>query len=114
MASVKKPKMIERQCQSVPEPPAHRLNSTDLFSNPSNAKDKPNLEVLKQHIILEGRLTDEAALRIIETGKRVRSSAAHLAPDCLFFSLSRFLRMLDRSLSISTRNQLNEWRNSVD
>ena len=80
MASQKKPKIIERQCQSVPEPPAHRLTIADLFSNPSNAKDKPNLEILKQHIILEGRLTEEAALRIIETGKRVARSRS---PACL-------------------------------
>jgi serine/threonine-protein phosphatase 2B catalytic subunit len=61
----------ERNCKTVPEPPTHRLDIKDLFSNPSNPKDKPNLEVLKQHIILEGRLTEEAALRIIETGKNI-------------------------------------------
>ena len=31
-------------------------------------KEKPNLEKLKENIILEGRLTEKAALRIIETG----------------------------------------------
>ena len=87
MASQKKAKMIERQCQSIPEPPAHRLDIDDLFSDPSNAKDKPNLEVLKEHIILEGRLTEEAALRIIETGRRVR----------LFLSLIAKRARLDRS-----------------
>ena len=58
----------ERPCSSVPAPPARRLDISDLFSNPSDAHDKPNLDILKQHILLEGRLTDEAALRIIETG----------------------------------------------
>jgi len=60
-----------RVCTTVPEPPAHRLVIGDLFSNPSDSKDKPNLDVLKQHILLEGRLTEQAALRIIETGKKV-------------------------------------------
>ncbi len=58
-----------RNCTTIPEPPARPLDIGDLFSNPSNTKDKPNLEKLKQHIILEGRLTEQAALRIIETGK---------------------------------------------
>jgi serine/threonine-protein phosphatase 2B catalytic subunit len=58
-----------RPCQTVPAPPTVRLDVDDLFSNPSDPKDKPNLEVLKQHILLEGRLTDEAAIRIIETGR---------------------------------------------
>jgi hypothetical protein len=57
-----------RNCTTVPEPPARRLDINDLFSNPSDPKDKPNLEKLKEHIILEGRLTEEAAIRIIETG----------------------------------------------
>jgi serine/threonine-protein phosphatase 2B catalytic subunit len=59
----------ERNCSEVPEPPARRLDINDLFSNPSDLADKPNLEKLKEHIILEGRLTEQAALRIIETGK---------------------------------------------
>ncbi|CAF1604176.1 unnamed protein product [Rotaria sp. Silwood1] len=51
------------------ELPAHRLDIGDLFSNSSDSKDKPNLDVLTQHILLEGRLTEQAARRIIETGK---------------------------------------------
>ncbi|CAF0886050.1 unnamed protein product [Adineta steineri] len=60
-----------RNCTTVPEPPKCRLDIEDLFSNPSDPTDKPNLEKLKQHILLEGRLTDEAALRIIETGANI-------------------------------------------
>ncbi|CAF3928475.1 unnamed protein product [Rotaria sordida] len=58
----------ERACKTVSKPLVHRLDIEDLFSNPSNFNDKPNLDVLKQHILLEGRLTEQAALRIIETG----------------------------------------------
>jgi serine/threonine-protein phosphatase 2B catalytic subunit len=61
----------ERNCTTIPAPPARRLDVKDLFSNPSDPKDKPNLEKLQQHIILEGRLTEQAALRIIETGKLI-------------------------------------------
>jgi serine/threonine-protein phosphatase 2B catalytic subunit len=61
----------ERNCTTIPAPPARRLDIKDLFSNPSDPKDKPNLEKLQQHIILEGRLTEQAALRIIETGKLI-------------------------------------------
>ncbi|CAF0927366.1 unnamed protein product [Rotaria sordida] len=57
----------ERACKTVSKPLVHRLDIEDLFSNPSNFNDKPNLDVLKQHILLEGRLTEQAALRIIET-----------------------------------------------
>ncbi|CAF1024359.1 unnamed protein product [Rotaria sp. Silwood1] len=58
----------ERVCQTVSEPPTHHLDIGDIFSNPSDSKDKPNLDVLKQHILLEGRLSEQAAFRIIETG----------------------------------------------
>ena len=60
----------ERNYSDVPSPPARRLDIKDLFSNPSDPNDKPNIEMLKQHFILEGRLTEAAALRIIETGER--------------------------------------------
>ena len=59
----------ERNCKTVPLPPTHYLDIADLFSNPSDPDDKPNLEILKQHLLLEGRLTEPAALRIIEAGK---------------------------------------------
>ncbi|CAF5174965.1 unnamed protein product, partial [Rotaria sp. Silwood1] len=57
----------ERVCKTVSEPPAHHLDIEDLLSNPSDSKDKSNLDVLTQHILLEGRLTEQAARRIIET-----------------------------------------------
>ena len=59
----------QRVCDTVPEPPARRLDIRDLYSNPSDPADKPDLEKLKQHLLLEGRLTEQAALRIIESGK---------------------------------------------
>ncbi len=68
-SSTPKLNTIERNCTTIPAPPARLLDIEDLFSNPSDDKDKPNLEKLKQHILLEGRLTERAALRIIQTGK---------------------------------------------
>lgn len=58
----------ERNCTTTPAPPARLLDVGDLFSRPNDNNDKPNLEKLKQHLLLEGRLTEEAALRIIQTG----------------------------------------------
>lgn len=68
-SSSTKPSTTERFCTSVPAPPARRLDIADLFSKPSDTNAKPDLEKLKQHLILEGRLTEQAALRIIESGK---------------------------------------------
>ncbi|VDL95954.1 unnamed protein product [Schistocephalus solidus] len=40
------------------------LKISDIFES----QGKPNIEILKQHFILEGRLTDDAALKIINDG----------------------------------------------
>lgn len=58
----------DRNCKTIPQPPSHRLDIEDIFSHPSDPDDKPNLDILKQHLLLEGRLTEQAALRIIEAG----------------------------------------------
>lgn len=58
----------ERICKSVPLAPTHHLDLDDLYSNPLDPDEKPHLDILKQHLLLEGRLTERAALRIIETG----------------------------------------------
>lgn len=65
----------ERMCKTVPEPPARRLDVADLFANPSDPGEKPDLEKLKQHILLEGRLTEAAAMRIIDSGKSYPSDS---------------------------------------
>uniref|UniRef100_A0A1I8IAP6 Serine/threonine-protein phosphatase n=1 Tax=Macrostomum lignano TaxID=282301 RepID=A0A1I8IAP6_9PLAT len=62
--STTKPSTTERVVQSVPLPPAHRLTLQEVF----DAGGKPNAAKLKEHFTLEGRLTDEAALKIINDG----------------------------------------------
>jgi serine/threonine-protein phosphatase 2B catalytic subunit len=59
----------DRNCKTCPAAPAHRLDIDDIYSHPSDPDDKPNLDILRQHLLLEGRLTEQAALRIIENGK---------------------------------------------
>ncbi|XP_067945528.1 serine/threonine-protein phosphatase 2B catalytic subunit 3-like isoform X2 [Watersipora subatra] len=54
----------ERIVQTVPLPPAKRLSIADVY----DAKGKPKPDVLKQHFVLEGRLSDECAMRIISEG----------------------------------------------
>lgn len=48
----------------VPYPPSRRLTISDIFES----RGKPNIEKLRQHFLLEGRVTDEAALKIINDG----------------------------------------------
>jgi len=54
----------ERIVKTVPLPPAKRLTVADVY----DAKGKPRPDILKQHFVLEGRLSDECALRIINDG----------------------------------------------
>ncbi|XP_023322329.1 serine/threonine-protein phosphatase 2B catalytic subunit 2, partial [Eurytemora carolleeae] len=49
----------------VPFPPSTKLSPSDVFDPRTN---KPKPEVLKQHFILEGRIDEHAALKIINEG----------------------------------------------
>ena len=49
----------------VPFPPAQRLTIPEVFDQRTN---KPKPDILKQHFILEGRIDESAALKIINEG----------------------------------------------
>ncbi|TNN44947.1 Golgi-specific brefeldin A-resistance guanine nucleotide exchange factor 1 [Liparis tanakae] len=51
---------------AVPYPPGTRLSVSDLFVD-----GKPSVEVLKAHLVKEGRLEEETALRIINDGAAI-------------------------------------------
>lgn len=55
----------DRIIDSVLFPPKHKLTLAEVF-DPHTGKPRP--DVLKQHFILEGRIEENAALRIIQDG----------------------------------------------
>jgi len=57
----------ERAVKSVPFPPSHKLTVRELFQ----ADGKINLARLKEHLTKEGRLEEEAAMKVIKTGMEV-------------------------------------------
>lgn len=94
----------DRNCTTIPAPPARLLDVGDLFSRPTDDNDKPNLEKLKQHLLLEGRLTEQAALRIIQTGnilRLIRFSHSHiLLPGAKILRAEPTLLNIDAPLTI--------------
>lgn len=56
---------IDRPVKSVPLPPSRKLTADEVYDKRSS---KPRPEILKEHFVKEGRLDEQAALRIINEG----------------------------------------------
>ncbi|CAL1298374.1 unnamed protein product [Larinioides sclopetarius] len=58
----------DRIVKSVPFPPSRKLTISEVFDPKT---DKPRMDVLKQHFVLEGRLEETCALKIINEGAAI-------------------------------------------
>uniref|UniRef100_A0A667YUJ4 Serine/threonine-protein phosphatase n=1 Tax=Myripristis murdjan TaxID=586833 RepID=A0A667YUJ4_9TELE len=56
----------ERLIKAVPYPPQQKLTVKDLFED-----GKPNAELLRNHLVKEGRVEEDVALRIINDGANI-------------------------------------------
>ncbi|KAL5276486.1 hypothetical protein ACFFRR_001981 [Megaselia abdita] len=67
----KKTVINDRMVDSVPSPPSHKLTISEVFDQKTG---KPLTDVLKQHFILEGRIEEAPALRILQEGAALLKS----------------------------------------
>lgn len=61
----------------VPSLPSNRLSIADLFDTQTGA-GKPKLDRLRDHLLAEGRLQEDAALLIIERGEALLRAESNL------------------------------------
>ncbi|KAH9581210.1 Serine/threonine-protein phosphatase 2B catalytic subunit 3 [Schistosoma haematobium] len=96
---------VDRIVTSVPSPPSKLMPSSTVF----DSKGRPQLDVIGPHLISEGRLTEEAILRIINDCSAILKSEKTMleleAP--ITNKLCLYMKVIDKSkMNIKTKGSL--------
>ncbi|KAJ7737325.1 Metallo-dependent phosphatase-like protein [Mycena metata] len=78
MDSLMAANMRDRPIKSVPQPATHLLSDAEFFAADEFGAPKPNVRILRDHFVREGRLTEEHALYILENATTLLSSEPNM------------------------------------
>ena len=77
-SSEDKLKYLERQVKSVPHPATSKPNDEEFFAYGPDGARIPNLDFIREHFLVEGKLTEQQAIYIVERVTDVLSREPNL------------------------------------